>query len=370
MKKTTLMFVLVWALALTGTAQTVTTFTEGTPDDAIALDQEGNIYASNFTGDTVFKYTTTGTMTEFITGLDTPNGIAFDANGNFFVCDWNANTIYKYDALGVLLNSYAATGKPSGMIKSFTGTQMIYTEYQGNKINRLEDDGTITLLSDDPELNGPVGLAFDENGNLFVGNYNDRKIFKVLPSGDLEYIAQLPASGANPNLGFITYGLGRLWGTIMGDHKIYTINPNEIDSYLVYAGSTLGSEDGPLATATFNRPNGILANETGDILYITDFGSKNLRIVSDVVLDTPDNTLNLDIAVYKEGSDSLAIKLPQPENNVALRVYNLLGQAIYTNTTNFSQGKVTLNTASWETGVYVVNVQLENGTVLTKKWRK
>ena len=59
---------LVWASTIIS-AQQVSTFSGGTPDDAIALDTDGNIYCSNYAGNAVFKFTPSGEVSSFVTGL-------------------------------------------------------------------------------------------------------------------------------------------------------------------------------------------------------------------------------------------------------------------------------------------------------------
>lgn len=347
---------------------TVSTFPDGTPDDAIAIDSNGNLYGSNFTGDTVFKFDALGNMTPFITGLNTPNGLAFDSSDNLYVCDFSANTIFRFDDTGVLDTSIIIPGNPSGLIKAFDNDDMIYTRFSGNTINRITPAGVITEVSSAPELNGPVGLTYDEFGILYVGNYNNREIYRVEANGDLTYIAQLPASGPMPNLGFITYAQGRIFGTVLGDHKIYSVDPNEVDSYLLFAGSVQGTMDGNIAVATFDRPNGILANATGDVIYVTDFGSKNLRIISDVILGISDN-LEIDtrISVF-----------PNPVVNGFTISGTLKGARVITITVNDALGKQLLSkvnqlesanfneyidSSSWKSGVYFVTLKAGDRSV-------
>ena len=349
-------------------AQTVTTFTEGTPDDAIVLDNDGNIYCSNYTGDTVFKFSPTGEPTAFITGLNTPNGLAFNSNQELYVCDGQGNKIYKYDIAGNLLATYPVTGHPSGIVKSFDDDSMIFTLYLGNIIKRLTPDGTITTVSSSTELSGPVGIAYDENGNLYVGNYNDRKIFKVDKNGYLEYIAQLPTEGGPyPNLGFIAYGQGKLWGTIMSSHKIYSINPNSVDDFTLFAGSTAGNNDGDISVATFNTPNGIFFDEAESKMYITDFGSKNLRIISGITLGNDE---------FSEAENNLIIA-PNPAKNYfeiqfsncsfetfELKVYDAAGKLVYENNCQEPSNKI--DTSSWDNGIYLLEIATEEGTLRKK----
>jgi len=336
-------------------SQEVSTFTAGSPDDAIALDDEGNIYCSNYVGDAVFKFTPSGQVSSFVTGLNTPNGIAFNSQGDLYVCDGQGNKIYIYDKDGNEKASYANSGHPSGVIKSHDSDTMIFTEYVGRTINTITPDGTITEISNDPLLVGPVGLAYDDDNQLYVGNFTNRKIYKVASDGSLTYVATV---GNSSDLGFIAYANGSLWGTVLGQHKIYKINPNEVDDVEIFAGSTPGSKDGPLSQATFNQLNGITFNNTSDTIYITDFGTKNLRIIS---LNDITSTSDL-----KKTESQLTI-YPNPvknEFNIHLEdesylpydveIYNSKGQSIYTTKLTFSDYK--FDSSTWEGGHYYIRI--------------
>ena len=352
MNKITLLLVLL--LSAYGFAQSVSTFTNGTPDDGIAIDSNGNIYCSNYTGDTVFKFSPSGNVTSFITGLNTPNGIAFNSNEDLFVCDGVGSTIYKYDINGNQLASYSVNGHPSGIIKSRTSESMIFTIYTSNKLMSLAPNGTITELASGSPLSGPVGLAYDDTDVLYIGNYNDRKIHK-LENGNLQYIAQIPASGSNPYLGFITYGQGKLWGTILGTHKIYTVDPNSTDSVVLFAGSTQGNTDGDISSANFNQPNGILFNSSNSTLYVTDFGSKSLRIISGISLSINEETLkNESLLLHPNpAKESLNIKIEGSITNssYSLKIYNLLGKTIfYENDITATSFSKNIDTSTWNSG--------------------
>jgi sugar lactone lactonase YvrE len=356
-------------------SQTVTTFTDGTPDDAIAIDSDGNIYCSNYVGDTVFKFTPSGDMSPFVTGLNTPNGLAFNSNGDLYVCDGQGDTVYKYDAAGNQIGAYPIAGHPSGMIKSFDSEDMIFTTLQPNRIYRLSTSGVISEMSSAPGLNGPVGLAYDDNGVLYVGNYTDREIYKVLANGDIEFVATVPTDGGQfPNLGFIAYGRGMLWGTTMGSDKIYSINPNEVQEVTLFAGNSQGSIDGDISQATFHTTNGILFNEAEDIMYITDFGSKNLRIISDWNLGNDNFELSEDkLQIYPNPSDGiLQVSLSSNQaSDYSLSIYNLMGQVLYFSEENSETPIISraLDVEFLDSGVYFVKVTFE-GKEMTKRFIK
>lgn len=275
-------------------AQSVTTLVNnpGTKfSDALILDNAGNLFCADYSGTSIFKMTPNGIVTTFATGFNTPNGLAFDSGGNLYMCDNQGNAIYKMDAAGTILDTFPAAF-PSGIIKDLNSDTLIFTEYSSqHRLMKLAPDGNISVFHVNNGLNGPVGLAWNNN-ELYVGNFNNRRIYRV-EQDTLVYIATVPGSGNNA-LGFIASANGALYGTAFTTHKIYKIFPEFTDSVVLYAGSSNGNADGPIATATFSQPNGIIASAGGDSLYITEYASGRLRLISGVTaslnqLDLPEN---------------------------------------------------------------------------------
>ncbi|WP_109437627.1 T9SS type A sorting domain-containing protein [Aquimarina sp. AU119] len=274
-------------LSFTTYGQNVTTILNSPEvdiDDALALDSKGNLYGSNFVGNTVYKITPKGKVSTFVTGLQNPNGLAFDSWDNLFVAEYGGRTIRKYDTNGSLVKSFPLdSGIPSGMIKSLYRNTIIYTDVQDNGIKELFPDGTIKVLYQGVPLDSPVGLAFDRRGALYIGNFNNREIYKLSSrKKELEYVATVPDSGTDfPFLAFLAYANGSLFGTNYGEHKIYKINPRAIDDVEIYAGSSNGNADGNISEATFSYPAGIISNRSGSELYVSEFsGLGNVRKIS------------------------------------------------------------------------------------------
>ena len=246
-------------------------------DDALIFDNQGNLFGSHFMGNTVYKITPSGVCAPFATGFNTPNGLAFDSQNNLYVCDLSGNRIYKLSETGIFLDTIHVP-TPSGIIKSQFSDTLIFTQYTGNKISKLAPDGTISVMHSGSPMNGSVGLAYDDEGQLYVANFTDRQIFKVNES-ELNYVATVPSPSSGA-LGFIAFAQGTLWATSYNGHKIYRVYPNFTDSILLYSGSTAGSTDGPIETAHFNLPNGITSSVTGDSLFVSDFGTGRVRTIS------------------------------------------------------------------------------------------
>ncbi|HPF89544.1 MAG TPA: SMP-30/gluconolactonase/LRE family protein [Flavobacteriales bacterium] len=264
-------------------AQQVTTILDAATqvDDALFRDADGYLYGSHYMGSNVYRLAPDGAVATFISGLDTPNGIAMNSAGEFYVADNTGDRILHVAHDGSPIDTFAVTN-PSGLLKAWDSDTILFTQYLPGKMGKLAPDGVISTTHEGLPLNGPVGLAYTEDGTLYVANYTDRRIHRVTTSG-LEYVARVPGP-SNGVLGFITAAGNRLYGTSWNNNAIYAIEPMTVDSVrLVAGGNGPGNTDGDASVARFNQPNGILAVAGGDTLYVSDFGSKNIRMITGVL---------------------------------------------------------------------------------------
>ena len=346
-------------------SQTVTTFlnsNDAVVDDAMALDSQGNLYGSTFYGGTVYKITPDGTSTPFVTGLAWANGLAVDSEDNIYVAEYLNASINKYDNDGNLIEKLSiGTGYPSGLIKAYKSDKMIYTNVGDNSINELSADGSIRVLYQGGPLNIPVGLAYGPHGDLYIGNYIGREIYR-LPNGgeEVEYVATVPAPNNQvPYLAFIAYAQGSLYGTVYGEHKIYKIHPRHVDDVEIYSGSTYGDTDGNISEATFAYPAGIIANKSGNTLYVSEFnGLGNIRkITNGNGRDSQNETTPLSIVSYPNpASDYINIETNSDENKNALyslKIYNLNNGSLALEKNRLKiNGTYTLALEALNTGLY------------------
>ena len=262
-------------------------------NDALAVDSIGNIYGSDFGvsssgGSSVYKIDTTGAVTTFSTGYSSCNGLAFDHQGNLYVVDFTSanqnHQVYKLDHTGAKTVYGPKIPGASGIIFDPLSDTLYVSQYttSSNSISKLASDGTISLYCDHNDLNGPVGMAFDENQNLYVANFTDGEIYKVTHNGDsLNFIGKVPNAGTW-GIGFLTYANGYLYATGIGVHKIYQISTD--GNVTEYAGTGIaGATDGDVSTAQFSRPNGITTNIAQDRLYISDYNTQNIRVISGII---------------------------------------------------------------------------------------
>ncbi|MDO1501737.1 T9SS type A sorting domain-containing protein [Winogradskyella maritima] len=351
-------------------SQTVSTVNEGNFYDSIAQDSQGIIYCSDFPNGSVYKYDTSGNVTVFASGFTNPNGVAVNGQDEIFICDATANTVSKYAASGNLLTTYSTDiNNPTG-IKNIPGTtDMLIVEYNNNTLKQLASDGTVTTLFSGAPLNGPSGIAF-VNGETFISNYNNRMIMKF-EGGAMTMLTQLPATAPNANfLGFITASNSQLYATQLGEHKVYQIDPISGNG-TVYGGSSLGNDDGDISTATFNFPNGILADATNDRIYVSDAGTSNLRIIDNAFLSTTDfdqSENNFEVFINKE-KDTLNINANLfSDEKVSIKIFEVSGKEILSkdfNVENLVFSKA-IDTNKISPGIYFILLS-QNGSIMSKK---
>ena len=133
----------------------------------VALDTAGNMYISSFYGARVYKVDTFGILTtvagngiQGFTGdggpatsasINHPEGVAVDRNGNVYIADSYNNVIRKVS---------------NGIITTIAG-------------NGSAGVSGSNVLATSTSLNYPLGIAVDNSGNIFIGEFYNNKVSKV-----------------------------------------------------------------------------------------------------------------------------------------------------------------------------------------------
>ncbi len=204
----------------------VTTFAGGTKGSAdgiganaqfeapsgIAIDKEGNFYVKD--AYRIRKITPDGVVSTF-TEIPVPwnDQIAIDLENNIYLADTRNHKIHKISAEGVFTTiagsskgyadgpaENAKFSEPRGIVLDLDGNIYV-SELSNFKIRKIATDGIVTTIAggssrgymDGVGLNAkfdrPVGLAIDTDGNLYVGDDNNRKIRKIFPNGEVITLA-------------------------------------------------------------------------------------------------------------------------------------------------------------------------------------
>ena len=297
----------------------------------VALDAQGNLYVGDQYNDKIRKISPSGAVTTFAgtsTGyvdgtantaqFKSPTGIAVDASGNVYVADQDNNMIRKISPSGIV-TSLAGNGSPFGLGRgsadgigsaaSFYYPTGVTVDISGNvyvadmfnnKIRKVSATGTVTTFAGSNSYGNadgtgsaasfyyPTGVGLDTAGNIYVADMNNSIIRKVSNFGVVTTLAGSGSAGSADGTGSLASfnyptGVavdvsGNVYVADARNNKIRKISTSGIVTTLAGSGSA-GSADGTGSAASFNYPNGVTVDATGNV-YVADMYNQKIRKVS------------------------------------------------------------------------------------------
>jgi uncharacterized protein (TIGR03437 family) len=248
---------------------------------SVTPDRQGNLYIADSDNGVIRKITPDGNINTIAgnggvgyngdnrqatsASLDTPRQVVVDSAGNLYISDEGQSRIRQV--------------APNGIITTFAGN---------GKAGFGGDGGSPTSAS----LNGPIGLAFDQAGNLYVADYENERIRRISPDGKtISTIAgggtrtlgptdSFPATQAllSGPLGVVVDSLNNVYFSDVSD-RVLKVSSSGLISVVAGNGTAGFSGDGGLSTqAALDLPWG-LALDAGGNLLIADVYNNRIRSV-------------------------------------------------------------------------------------------
>jgi sugar lactone lactonase YvrE len=188
-----------------------------------------------------------------------PFGIAVARDGTIYVADaGESNRIRKI--------------APDGSVSTYAG----------------QDEGFNDGASFNAAFNTPSGLALDRTGNLFIADTGNNRIRKISPEGQVSTIAgdgtagyadgPAPQAKFNGPIGVAVDERGNVYVADTYNDRIRVISTDGQVSTVAGAG-TPGYADGDRNTALFDTPCGVAVTSDGTIV-VADTGNDRLRRIS------------------------------------------------------------------------------------------
>ncbi|WP_214225834.1 DUF6443 domain-containing protein [Pedobacter sp. B4-66] len=249
-----------------------------------------------------------GTSATFNNTLNT----AVDASGNVYVADAGNHMVRKITPAGVV-STLAGSGLPgyadgTGATAVFkhpsaltvdAGGNVFVSDQQNHRIRKITPAGVVTTVAGSgtagategtgtgASFSSPIGLALDASGNLYVSDYGNNKIRKITTIGLVSTFAGTGAQGLtngaalsatfkNP-MGIAIDASGTMY---VADRQNYVVRKISGGTVSTLAGSGVaGSADGTGTAASFNRPNAVTVDATGNV-YIADDNNMVVRKIT------------------------------------------------------------------------------------------
>jgi sugar lactone lactonase YvrE len=196
--------------------------------------------------------------------LANPTVVACDSHNNLYVVDTGFSNVRKVDAQGTITTAAGATGGSS----LFSG-----------------DGGPATAA----KLNGPLGIAVDKTGNLYIADSGNNRIRRVDRKGVITTVAGTGEAGFSGDGGPATAAklddpeaiafdaAGNLFIDDSKNDRIRRVDQRGIITTVAGTGKTGHSGDGGRAAAgTFYDPVSVVADADGN-LYVSDHHNDRVR---------------------------------------------------------------------------------------------
>jgi len=308
----------------------------------LAIDPAGNVYIAETDGNTVQRVdSATGVIARFAgngggsyggdggparrASLKRPWGLAFDESGNLFIADRDNGRVRRVDAATGIITTFAGRafdpsidgigdGGPAtaAFLRSPIGLAWRNGElyiadagYDANRIRKVDRNGIITTVAGNGQpgftgdggpaaeasLAGPLGVAVDAAGNVYIADTDNGRIRKVdATTKRIETIAGggmppdglgdgLPATGAaldTPSaLAFDPAGALFIADTNHGRIRRYDA-ASKILTTVAGNGDYSGGDGGAATNAGLNAPFAIAFDRKGN-LFVEDTSNGSIR---------------------------------------------------------------------------------------------
>jgi formylglycine-generating enzyme required for sulfatase activity len=282
---------------------------------AVAVDSIGNLYVTDG-GGIIRKVSSDGVVTTFAgsgkpghadgkgasASFHFPGGVAVDSSGDVLVCDTGNNTIRRISRDGEV-TTLAGSGKrgktdgqaaaasfdgPLGIAVDTAGSIYI-GDSEGGTIRKIGPDGLVsTLVGTGAGMLRPGGISLDASGSIYVADTYHSVVRKIAPDGGVTILAGAlkwgyvdgPAATAlfNSPEGIAADSSGNLYVADSVNQRIRKITPNGEVTTLAGTGEE-GHANGFSSSATFQFPGGLAVDSTGN-LYVADYFNQRIRKIS------------------------------------------------------------------------------------------
>ncbi len=266
-----------------------------------------------------------------------PQAIAFDQQGNLYVADSGNNRIRKIDTGGIVQTVAGQGGpvynqdpacvadqpsflrKPQGVALDAAG-DIFVADTGKNRVLKIAPDGTETSIGG--QFSGPQGVIVDGAGNIFVTDTGNSALTRIGPNGALQTLWTKGATGSMAldkagdlffSVGFSVERLSALSGAISpvagtGEYNV-SAAPGFASSPAEIGGASAVALDSAGSIYVADSVKAVLDRVSHNCVLSVDDGGGVLRQPSGMTFDAKGN---LYIADSVEGTIWVGMPVPAP----------------------------------------------------------
>jgi sugar lactone lactonase YvrE len=244
----------------------------------LAVDRAGNIFLADVGNNRIRKITPAGVVSPAAGNL---NGNSGNTDGDLTTATFNAPTGVAVDTSGAIYVADRNNHRIRKVILSNNGTGMVNT-LTGSIFGFL--DG----LAGVAQFKSPVGVAVDAKGIVYVADQENNRVREIVETFLVSTQAGNGTAGFgngsgsavmfNGPLGLATDAAGNIYVADRANNRIRKITPTGVVS--TFAGSGVeGRLDGPGNTAQFKWPYGLAVDNAGNV-YVAEYGNYRIRKIT------------------------------------------------------------------------------------------